>query len=112
MMCSLWARGIDYAAVWNWKRSAHQVGFTTLALYHIAYRFLIQLALSQQCSLLNQADGAIGNYDIEDQVNFTMYVPKVDEHFIGSLAVIPLQLFGYYMNIDVNKPRNLSKNVS
>ena len=35
-----------------------------------------------------------GNYEIEDQVNFTVYVPKVDEHFIGSLAVIPLQLMG------------------
>ena len=33
-----------------------------------------------------------GKYEIEDQVNFTVYVPKVDEHFVGSLAVIPLQL--------------------
>lgn len=32
-----------------------------------------------------------GKYEIEDQVNFTVYVPKVDEHFVGSLAVIPLQ---------------------
>ena len=31
-----------------------------------------------------------GKYEIEDQVNFTVYVPKVDEHFIGGLAVIPL----------------------
>ena len=28
-----------------------------------------------------------GNYEIEDQVNFTVYVPKVDEHFVGSLVV-------------------------
>lgn len=35
---------------------------------------------------------AYGNYEIEDQVNFAVYVPKVDEHFMGSLAVIPLQL--------------------
>ena len=34
-----------------------------------------------------------GKYETEDQVNFTVYVPKVDEHFVGSLAVIPLQLF-------------------
>ena len=33
-----------------------------------------------------------GKYETEDQVNFTVYVPKVDEHFVGSLAVIPLQL--------------------
>ena len=31
-----------------------------------------------------------GKYETEDQVNFTVYVPKVDEHFVGSLAVIPL----------------------
>ena len=36
-----------------------------------------------------------GKYEIEDQVNFTVYVPKVDEHFVGSLAVIPLQLLGF-----------------
>lgn len=33
---------------------------------------------------------AFGKYEIEDQVNFTVYVPKVDEHFVGSLAVILL----------------------
>ena len=57
-----------------------------------------------------------GNYEIEDQVNFTVYVPKVDEHFVGSLAVIPLQLFGYYVSVakglDVDKPRNLAKSVT
>ena len=40
-----------------------------------------------------------GKYEIEDQVNFTVYVPKVDEHFVGSLAVIPLQLLGYYVSV-------------
>lgn len=49
-------------------------------------------------------------------VNFTVYVPKVDEHFIGSLAVIPLQLLGYYVSVakglDVDKPRNLAKSVT
>lgn len=53
---------------------------------------------------------------IEDQVNFTVYVPKVDEHFVGSLAVIPLQLLGYYVSVakglDVDKPRNLAKSVT
>ena len=57
-----------------------------------------------------------GNYGIEDQVNFTVYVPKVDEHFVGSLAVIPLQLMGYYVSVakglDVDKPRNLAKSVT
>ena len=57
-----------------------------------------------------------GNYGIEDQANFTVYVPKVDEHFVGSLAVIPLQLMGYYVSVakglDVDKPRNLAKSVT
>ncbi len=57
-----------------------------------------------------------GNYNVEDYVNFTIYVPKTDEHFAGSLAVIPLQLLGYYTSIarglDVDKPRNLAKSVT
>lgn len=36
-----------------------------------------------------------GKYEIEAQVNFAVYVPKIDEHFVGSLAVVPLQLMGY-----------------
>ena len=57
-----------------------------------------------------------GKYETENQVNFTVYVPKVDEHFVGSLAVIPLQLLGYYVSVakglDVDKPRNLAKSVT
>ncbi len=57
-----------------------------------------------------------GNFSVEDSVNFTIYVPKADEHFVGSLAVIPLQLLGYYMSVakglDVDKPRNLAKSVT
>ena len=57
-----------------------------------------------------------GHYEVEDQVNFAVYVPKVDEHFVGSLAVIPLQLLGYYVSVakglDVDKPRNLAKSVT
>lgn len=57
-----------------------------------------------------------GNYETEDTANFTVYIPKTDEHFAASLAVIPLQLLGYYMSIakglDVDKPRNLAKSVT
>ena len=57
-----------------------------------------------------------GNYSVEDSVNFTIYVPRADEHFAGSLAVIPLQLLGYYTSVakglDVDKPRNLAKSVT
>ena len=57
-----------------------------------------------------------GHYEVEDTCNYTIYVPKVDEHFVGSLAVIPLQLLGYYISVakglDVDKPRNLAKSVT
>ncbi len=57
-----------------------------------------------------------GHYNVEDTDDFTVYVPKVDSHFIGSLAVIPPQLLGYYMSVakglDVDKPRNLAKSVT
>ena len=57
-----------------------------------------------------------GKYETEDHADFTVYVPKVDEHFVGSLAVIPLQLLGYYVSVakglDVDKPRNLAKSVT
>ncbi len=59
---------------------------------------------------------AYGKYDVEDSANFAVYVPTVDEHFIGSLAIIPLQLLGYYLSVckglDVDKPRNLAKSVT
>ena len=57
-----------------------------------------------------------GNFNVEDSVNFTVYIPKADEHFIGSLAVIPLQLLAYYTSLarglDVDKPRSLAKSVT
>ena len=57
-----------------------------------------------------------GNYTLEDTADFTTYVPQTDRHFAASLAIIPLQLFGYYMSVarglDVDKPRNLAKSVT
>ena len=57
-----------------------------------------------------------GNYNIEDTADFTVYIPKTDEHFATSLAIIPLQLLGYYVScakgLDVDKPRNLAKSVT
>ena len=57
-----------------------------------------------------------GNFSVEDSVNFTVYIPKTDEHFMASLAVVPLQLLGYYTSVnrglDVDKPRNLAKSVT
>ncbi|MDE7098011.1 MAG: glutamine--fructose-6-phosphate transaminase (isomerizing) [Ruminococcus sp.] len=57
-----------------------------------------------------------GNYSMEDLADFTVYIPKTDPHFAGSLSVIPLQLLGYYVSVakgyDVDKPRNLAKSVT
>ena len=57
-----------------------------------------------------------GNYSMEDTADFTVYIPQTDPHFAGSLAVIPLQLLGYYVSVakgyDVDKPRNLAKSVT
>ena len=57
-----------------------------------------------------------GNFAVEDSVNFTVYIPRTDEHFMASLAVVPLQLLGYYTSVnrglDVDKPRNLAKSVT
>ncbi len=57
-----------------------------------------------------------GNYSIEDTVDFTVYIPRTDPHFTTSLAIIPLQLLGYYLSVakglNVDKPRNLAKSVT
>ena len=57
-----------------------------------------------------------GNYSVEDTADFTVYIPKTDQYFTASLAVIPLQLLGYYLSVakglDVDKPRNLAKSVT
>lgn len=57
-----------------------------------------------------------GNYSIEDTADFSVYVPKTEKYFTTSLAIIPLQLMGYYVSVakglDVDKPRNLAKSVT
>ena len=57
-----------------------------------------------------------GNYNIENAVDFAVYIPKTEEIFATSLAIIPLQLLAYYVSVargtDVDKPRNLAKSVT
>ncbi len=57
-----------------------------------------------------------GNFSLEETTDFTVFVPKTNEYFTPSLAVIPLQLLGYYSAVtrgeDVDKPRNLAKSVT
>ena len=57
-----------------------------------------------------------GNYSIEDTADFTVYIPQTEPCFATSLAIIPLQLLGYYLSVakglNVDKPRNLAKSVT
>lgn len=56
------------------------------------------------------------NTSIEQVADFTFYIPEVCDLMLPSLAVIPLQLFAYYVasmkGCDIDKPRNLAKSVT
>ena len=58
----------------------------------------------------------VGNTEVEKAADYVIYIPKTHKYFTNSLAVIPLQLFGYYVALgkgcDVDKPRNLAKSVT
>lgn len=51
-----------------------------------------------------------------EQVGQTIFIPKVCDMLLPSLAVIPLQLFAYYVaslkGCEIDKPRNLAKSVT
>ncbi len=57
-----------------------------------------------------------GNREIEKAADYVIYIPETNSYFTNSLAIIPLQLFGYYVAVgkgcDVDKPRNLAKSVT
>jgi glucosamine--fructose-6-phosphate aminotransferase (isomerizing) len=57
-----------------------------------------------------------GHKEIEKSADYVIYIPKTNRYFTNSLAIIPLQLFGYYVSLgrglDVDKPRNLAKSVT
>ena len=56
------------------------------------------------------------NTEIEKAADYVIYIPQTNPYFTNSLAIIPLQLFGYYVAVgkgcDVDKPRNLAKSVT
>lgn len=56
------------------------------------------------------------NKEIERAADYVIYIPRTNPYFTNSLAIIPLQLFGYYVSVgrgcDVDKPRNLAKSVT
>jgi glucosamine--fructose-6-phosphate aminotransferase (isomerizing) len=57
-----------------------------------------------------------GNREIEKAADYVIYIPQTNKYFTNSLAIIPLQLFSYYVSVgkgcDVDKPRNLAKSVT
>ncbi len=57
-----------------------------------------------------------GNKAIEKAADYITYIPETNPYFANSLAIIPLQLFSYYVAVgkgcDVDKPRNLAKSVT
>lgn len=57
-----------------------------------------------------------GNKEIEKAADYVVYLPQTNPCFTNSLAIIPLQLFAYYVAVgkgcDVDKPRNLAKSVT
>lgn len=56
------------------------------------------------------------NTEVEKAADFVIYIPETNKYFTNSLAIVPLQLFGYYIAVgrgcDVDKPRNLAKSVT
>ncbi len=56
------------------------------------------------------------NIAVEKASDYVLYLPQTNPHFANSLAIIPLQLFAYYVAVgrgcDVDKPRNLAKSVT
>lgn len=56
------------------------------------------------------------NTEVEKAADYVIYIPETNKYFTNSLAIIPLQLFGYYIAVgrgcDVDKPRNLAKSVT
>lgn len=56
------------------------------------------------------------NKAMEKVSDYVVSIPETNPYFANSLAIIPLQLFAYYVAVgrgcDVDKPRNLAKSVT
>ena len=56
------------------------------------------------------------NTEVEKAADYVVYIPETNKYFTNSLAIIPLQLFGYYIAVgrgcEWDKPRNLAKSVT
>ncbi|MCR5627880.1 MAG: glutamine--fructose-6-phosphate transaminase (isomerizing) [Lachnospiraceae bacterium] len=58
----------------------------------------------------------VGSTEVENVSDYVLFIPETNRYFANSLAIIPLQLFGYYVSVgrgyDVDHPRNLAKSVT
>ncbi|MBQ6528572.1 MAG: glutamine--fructose-6-phosphate transaminase (isomerizing), partial [Clostridia bacterium] len=135
-------RGLDYASVLEGALKLKEISYIHADAYaagelkhgtiSLIEKGSMVLAVATQRDLLEKeisnmvevhARGATllavtfdGNYAMEDQADFTVYIPQTEDVFYPSLVVIPLQLLAYYVSlsrgIDVDKPRNLAKSVT
>ncbi len=57
-----------------------------------------------------------GYTEVEKASDYVFYIPRTNKYFANSLAIVPLQLFSYYISvgkgIDPDKPKNLAKSVT
>jgi len=62
------------------------------------------------------AVSSFGDTEIEKVVDYVFYIPETTEILSAILAVVPLQLFAYYMaktrGCNVDQPKNLAKSVT
>lgn len=135
-------RGVDYAAVMEGSLKMKEISYIHSEAYAagelkhgtislIEKGILVICVLTQQPLLekmmsnmteVRSRGGYLfgltkrGNYNIEDTADFTVYLPVNNDLFMPSLAILPLQLLGYYISVskglDVDKPRNLAKSVT
>ena len=111
-------RGVDYAVSLEGSLKLKEISYIHSEAYQeqLYEKTLSNMAECRSRGAYLMGLTSYGRYDIEDAVNFAVYVPRIDEHFAASLAVIPLQLLGYYVSVarglDVDKPRNLAKSVT
>ena len=97
------------------------IGDGTLGVGVVRLKALLEKTLSNMVEVKSRGAYLMGltlygNYSIEDNADFSVYVPKTEQYFTTSLAIVPLQLMGYYVSVakglDVDKPRNLAKSVT
>ena len=112
-------RGIDYAISMEGSLKMKEVSYVHTEAYaagELKHGTISNMVECKSRGAYLMGLTTFGHYNIEDTADFTVYIPKTDEHFATSLAVIPLQLLGYYVSVakglDVDKPRNLAKSVT